>query len=233
MNSQWIDLDAADGGRFGSYLSLPPAGKGPGILLIQEIFGVNGHIRAVADQYALDGCVVLAPDLFWRLEPRLDIGYSPPEMERGMGLAKRFDFPRGLDDLAATVAALRARPECNGKVAAIGYCMGGTLSFLCAAKIAVDAAVCYYPGGIDRQLEQAASVKCPLLVHFAGNDKSIGPAAVEAVQKAFAGRANAAFHVYPGAAHGFNCWARAAYNQPAALLAHGRTLEFLAGPLAR
>ncbi len=231
MNPQWIEVRADDGPSFKAYLSLPPTGHGPGILLIQEIFGVNRHIRAVADQYALAGFTVLAPDLFWRSEPGLDIGYGDADRQRGMALLRGFDFARGVDDLAAAAAALRSHPACLGRIASVGFCLGGTLSYLCAARGAVDAAVCYYGGGIDRQLGLAAQVKVPILFHFAGLDQHIGPAAVAAVQEAFGSRANAAVHVYPAADHGFNCWDRGAWHQPSSALALGRSMQFLAQPL--
>lgn len=232
MNSRWIDIKAQDGGSFKGYLSLPhhtdKGVKGPGIVLIQEIFGVNAHIQGVADQYASDGYTVLAPDLFWRMQPMVDLGYGPDDMQKGMGYMQKMDFAAGVKDLAATVAALRGLPECSGKVASVGYCMGGMLSYLCAANAGVDAAVCYYAGGIHTKLEEAGKIKCPLLFHFAGNDSHIPESAVAAVKQTFAGREGVRIDVYPGANHGFNCWDRAAYNQQSAALAHGRSLSFLA-----
>jgi len=227
MISRWINI-AADGGAMKGYLSLPPKGNGPGIVLIQEIFGVNSHIRAVADQYALDGYVVLAPDVFWRLEPGLDIGYGEAEFAKGIGLMQKLDFPQAVKDLGAAVKALRGLPECRGRVASLGYCMGGLLSYLCAANAGVDASVCYYGGGIPSHLGEAAKITCPVLFHFAGNDKHIPLEGVEQVKKAFAAKTGSAVHVYPGVDHAFNRWAGAAYHQPSAALAHGRSLSFLA-----
>ena len=232
MNSRWIDIKAQDGGQFKGYLSLPQqagkGGKGPGIVLIQEIFGVNAHIRGVADQYARDGYTVLAPDIFWRVQPMVDIGYGQEDMQTGIGYMQKMDFAAAVKDLGATVAALRGMPECTGKVASLGYCMGGMLSYLCAANAGVDAAVCYYPGGVHTKLEEAAKIKCPVQFHFAGNDNHIPAAAVEAVKQTFAGRDGVRIDVYPGAQHGFNCWDRPAYNQQSSALAHGRSLSFLA-----
>ena len=232
MDSRWIDIKAQDGGQFKGYLALPrktiKGVKGPGIVLIQEIFGVNSHIRGVADQYASDGYTVLAPDLFWRMQPMVDLGYGPDDFQKGIGYMQKFDFGAGVKDLAATVAALRGLPECSGKVASIGYCMGGMLSFLCAANVGVDAAVCYYGGGIHTKLEEAPKIKCPMLLHFAGNDSYIPAAAVEAVKQAFARREDVRIDVYPGVDHGFNCWDRAAYNSQSSALARGRSLSFLA-----
>ncbi len=232
MNSRWIDIKAQDGGRFKGYLSLPhqakKGGKGPGIVLIQEVFGVNSHIQGVADQYASDGYTVLAPDIFWRMQPMVDLGYGPEDLQKGIGYMQKFDFVAGVKDLAASVAALRGLPECTGKVASLGYCMGGMLSYLCAANAGVDAAVCYYGGGIHTKLEEAGKIKCPVLFHFAGNDGYIPVSAVEAVKQTFAGREGARIDVYPGVDHGFNCWDRPAYNQQSSALARGRSLSFLA-----
>lgn len=232
MNSRWIDIKAQDGGLFKGYLALPhhaeKGGKGPGIVLIQEIFGVNSHIRAVADQYASDGYTVLAPDIFWRMQPMVDLGYGPEDFQKGMEYMQKMDFTAAVKDLAAAAVTLRALPQCAGKVASLGYCMGGMLSYLCAANAGVDAAVCYYGGGIHTQLGQAAKIQCPMLFHFAGNDSYIPASAVEAVKQTFAGREGVRIDVYPGVDHGFNCWDRPAYSQQSSALARGRSLSFLA-----
>lgn len=227
MTSRSIDITSHDGKTFQGYLALPPAGRGPGIVLIQEIFGVNAHIKAVADQYALDGYVVLAPDLFWRQTPGVALGYTEADFGTAIGYMQKTDFPLAVRDLTTTVTALRAMPECTSTVASLGFCMGGLLSYLCAANAGVDAAVCYYPGSIESRLDQAAKITCPLLIHFAEQDHYIPAAAVTQVQTAFAGASNATIHVYPGVDHGFNCWERPAYDQKASALAHGRSLAFL------
>ena len=229
MASQWIDI--APG--FAGYLALPPAGRGPGLVLFQEIFGVNAHIRAVAEQYAADGFVVLAPDVFWREAPRVELGYEGAERQRAIQLMQAYVAADALADIAASVQALRARPEVAGEaVGAFGYCMGGRLAYLAAATAGVDAASCFYGGGIHAQLERARLVGCPIQFHYAERDDNIPPAAVDAVRQAFAGKAAEVF-VYPGSTHGFNCWARAAYHAPSAALAHGRTLAFFAEKLFR
>ncbi len=228
MNASWIDVTAADGGTFQAYLSLPPVVGGPGIVLIQEIFGVNEHIRAVADQYAADGYTVLAPDLFWRFEPRISLGYSGAALEKGRELRQRMDLAASVQDLATTAAALRRRAECGGKLAAVGYCVGGLLAYLSAAAANVDVAVCYYGGGIHTQLDKASKISCPIQLHFGEKDGLIPMTAVDAIRTAFGHRAGVSIHTYADADHGFNCWARGSYRQRAAALAHGRTLEFLA-----
>ncbi|MFT3957019.1 MAG: dienelactone hydrolase family protein [Piscinibacter sp.] len=229
MQQPWISIDATGGGRYDAYLSLPPSGRGPGLLLLQEIFGVNRHIRAVADQYALDGFVVLAPDVFWRDAPRIELGYAGADRERAMQLLAGADRAKLAGDLATSVAALRARPECSGRIGAFGYCMGGRLAYLAAATTGVDAASCFYGGGIHDQLEHATRIACPIQFHYGARDAHIPLPAVERVKAAFAGRA-ADVHVYD-AEHGFNCWERASYHAPSAALAHARTLELFARTL--
>jgi carboxymethylenebutenolidase len=228
IRTEWTSVAVPGGAAFEAYLAKPPAGSGPGLVLFQEIFGVNEHIRALADQYALDGFVVLAPDTFWRVQRRVELGYVGEERQRAIELAGKLKAAELNVDMAAAVTALRALPEVGGsKVGAIGYCMGGRLAFLSAATAGVDAAVAYYGGGIHDQLDKVASIQCPVLFHYAERDDNISMAAVDKVRTAMQGK-SAEFHIYPGAMHGFNCWARASYHAPSAALAHGRSLQFLA-----
>ena len=221
VNTRWIQLSPG----FAGYLALPPAGSGPGLVLWQEIFGVNAHIRAVAEQYALDGFVVLAPDTFWRQAPRVELGYEGDDRPRAMALMQAYAAPDALADIAAATAMLRALPEVGGaKVGSFGYCMGGRLAYLAAATACVDAAVAFYGGGIHNNLDRAAAVRCPMQFHYAGIDDHIPPAAVQRVREALPA---AEVHVYEGAMHGFNCWARASYHAASAAVAHGRALAFL------
>ena len=234
VSTRWIDI--APG--FAGYLALPPSGSGPGLVLWQEIFGVNEHIRAVAEQYALDGFVVLAPDTFWRQAPRVELGYDGADRDQAITLMKGYTAADVMDDamddaladIGAAVAALRARPEVQGRVGTFGYCMGGRLAYLAAATAGVDAAVAFYGGGIHAQLDRAAAINCPVQFHYAEHDDNIPLDAVERVRAAVAGK-DAEVHIYPGAHHGFNCWARASYHAPSAALAHGRALAFLAAKL--
>jgi carboxymethylenebutenolidase len=225
VKTQWIEI--APG--FAGCLALPPAGSGPGLVLWQEIFGVNEHIQAVAEQYALDGFVVLAPDAFWRQAPRVELGYDAADRPQAMTLMQGYAAADALADIAASVAALRARAETAGrKVGAFGYCMGGRLAYLSAATAGVDAAVAFYGGGIQGMLDRAAAITCPMQFHYAERDDHIPLDAVERVRAAVKG---SEVFVYPGAMHGFNCWARASYHAPSAALAHGRSLAFLAAVL--
>jgi carboxymethylenebutenolidase len=223
-----LTIPSHDGQSFGAYMALPPKGVGPGIILIQEIWGVNAHIRAVADQYAQDGYVVLAPDMFWRQKPGVDLQYTPADTQLAYQYMNKLDGAHAVLDLQATTKALRGRAEVQGQIASIGFCMGGRLSYALAATGAVDAAVCYYGGGIQNNLGLASAISVPMLFHYAALDDHIPPTAVAAVQDAFSGHRDAQFHVYPDVGHGFNCWGRPMYNQRAAALARGRTLQWLA-----
>lgn len=231
--TRWTSLPAEDG-LLDAFVALPPAGRGPGLLLLQEIFGVNAHIRAVAEQYAQSGFVVIAPDLFRRQATRVELGYVGEDRERALTLMRGLSREQAVADMAVALAALRAMPECTGRIGALGYCMGGRLAFAAAALCGVDAAVCYYGGGIAAQPDLAAlaaRITVPVQFHHAGHDPSIPPEAVAVVRTAMATAPAAAqteFHDYPDAQHGFNCWARAAHDPASAVLAQGRSLVFLA-----
>ncbi|MFM0596857.1 MULTISPECIES: dienelactone hydrolase family protein [Paraburkholderia] len=227
ITSRWIDIPAGND-SFGGYLALPQGGKGPAVIIIQEIFGVNGHIRSIVEQYAHDGYVALAPDVFWRLQPRVELTYEGADRARGVELMQKLNVGEAVSDIGAAAAALRAMPEVTGKLAAIGYCFGGQLAYLAAAQGTLDGAVAYYGGGIQNKLDEAAKIKVPMQFHYGELDAHIPLSAVGQIQERFAGRADAEFHIYPNADHGFNCTERASYNQRASALAHGRTLTFLA-----
>jgi carboxymethylenebutenolidase len=228
VRTEWITVPAAGGRSIDAYLAVPPAGSGPGLVIVQEIFGVNAHIRAVAEQYALNGFVVLAHDLFWRQERRVELGYDAAGLKRGFELAAGLQQDEVLADLSLVSAALRGRAEVGGrKCGALGFCLGGRLAYQAAAMGVIDAAVCYYGGGIHEHLDKAGAIRCPLLFHYAERDDHIPLTAVEAVRAAMVGK-DAEIHLYAGARHGFNCWERGSYHPPSAALAQGRSVGFLA-----
>lgn len=231
VTTQWTSIRNGEGSEFDAFLALPPSGSGPGIVLFQEIFGVNGHIQSVAAQYAQDGFVVLAPDLFWRQKRRVELGYDDTDRQAAIGYMKALKPEELQSDIQGAVAALRARPETAGrKVGALGYCLGGRLAFVASAISAVDAAVAFYGGGIQDQLALAPRIKCPIQFHYGGKDESIPASAVEKIRDAVSGK-SAEFHTYPEASHGFNCWDRGAYHPASAALSHGRSTAFLAQQL--
>ena len=231
MNASWISVKNTRNEQFDAYLSLPPLGRGPGLVILQEIFGVNEHIRAVADQYAADGYCVIAPDIFWREGRKIDLGYDPKGFERGLGLLGKLNIDQTAIDLQATVTALRQHTACTGKVGSLGFCMGGLLSFIAAAEAGVDTAVCYYGGGIHQQLARAKKIRCPVLFHFADQDAYIPQPAVQAVRKSLGGRKNVRVIVHPDVDHGFNCWRRPVWNQVTAARARGQSLVHLSESL--
>ena len=232
----WIDVTSFDGRPFGAYLALPPGlppkRPAPGIVVLQEIWGVNAHIRAVADQYASDGYVALAPDLFWRLQPRVDLRYDAADTQQAFAYRKAIDLELADRDIASSVDALRSMEQVAGGVAAIGYCMGGMLAYRAAAKAGIDCAICYYGGGIAQQLDLAPSIVVPMALHFGEKDAHITTDQVDAIRAALADRGNVRIDTYADADHGFNCWARPSYHQRSAALAHGKSLAFLSTHLA-
>lgn len=228
VSSQWIEIESDDGQRFDGYLALPRAGHGPGVVIVQEIFGVNGHIRSVAEQYALAGYVALAPDIFWRSERRVELSYEGPDRDKAFALFKKTDVDRTVADLGATAQALKQRAETVGRVAAIGYCFGGRLAYRMAAEGMIDAAVAYYGGGIQNDLDQADKINVPLVLHFGDRDNSIPLDAVRMIEARLTGKPNTELYVYPGVGHAFNCTDRSSYDQRASALALGRTMSFLA-----
>jgi carboxymethylenebutenolidase len=232
MTSRWISVPSADGRPFEAYVSEPATGRGPGLLLIQEIFGVNEHIRAVADQYAADGFVVIAPDVFWRESPRTDLAYDAVGFEKGLGLLSRLNVDLAAADLQRSVEAVKHLDSCTGLVGSVGFCMGGMLSFVAAARAGVDTAVCYYGGGIDQHLELVEDISCPLLFHFAEKDAYIPNKAVQAVRQSLHGRDNVRIVMHPGVDHGFNCWRRPSWHQQTAARARGQTLVHLSETLS-
>ncbi|WP_350646719.1 dienelactone hydrolase family protein [Pseudomonas sp. HY13-MNA-CIBAN-0226] len=226
VTTQWIEIDSADG-KFGAYLAIPHTQKGPGIVLIQEIFGVNEHIRSVAEQYAADGYLVVVPDLFWRSGARIELTYDEAGWKRAVELMNATDITKAQDDIKLAIAALKDQPGLDGGVASIGYCFGGLLSYLTAANGLVDVAITYYGGGIQDQLDRADEITVPLLMHFGEEDSHIPLEAVEKIAERFENNDFVEIVIYPRAEHGFNCSHRDSYNQRAAAEAHGNTLIFL------
>ena len=222
MAGKWIDIPAADGGKFRGYLTVPASGKGPGIVLCQEIFGINAYVREVAEYYAEEGYVVLAPDLFWRMELGVDLGYTDADMQKAFGFFQKFDVDKGMQDITAAVKALRARPELTGKVGALGFCLGGKLAYLAAARSGVDVAVGYYGVGIEAHLNEPP--KCPTVLHFAEKDKYVPPESVEKIKAPFKGRSDIEIYVYAGQEHAFARTGGDHYDRPSALMAHSRSI---------
>ena len=236
ITTRYESIAAHDGGTFDAYCAVPETGRGPGILLFQEIFGINDNMRGRAERLAGEGYVVLVPDMFWRLEPRFE-RKDESGMNDAFAMMMRFDAALGQADIAATHRHLLAMPECTGKVGASGFCLGGGLAFAAAATSkpdghGIDAAVPYYGSAINDMLGMADAVTCPIMFHYGDQDPFIPTEKIDEVERTFAGRPNATFHRY-GAGHAFSNWdAPSMYQKEAADLAWGRTLAFFAVHLA-
>ncbi|WP_374440019.1 dienelactone hydrolase family protein [Stella sp.] len=222
-----ISIDAIGGGSFTGYLSLPKGNRGPGVVVIQEVFGVNQVMREISDEIAALGYVALCPDLFWRQEPGVQItDKTDAEWQKAFQLFGGFDVDKGVGDLIATMNHLRARPECTGKVGTVGYCLGGKLAYLMAARSDADCNVSYYGVGLDALLGEAKSISRPLLMHVAEKDKFVPPEAQAKVKVGLAGHPHVTLHSYPNVDHAFARIGGQHYDRAAADLANGRTRDF-------
>lgn len=223
-----IMIKAADGGSFAAYHAKPPNGRGAGLVLIQEIFGVNRVMRDLADGYAQLGYHVLCPDLFWRQQPGIQItDKTEAEWARAFELYKGFDVGKGVADLTATLAAARALDGATGKAGSVGYCLGGKLAYLMATRSDSDANVSYYGVAIEADLEEAKSIRKPLLLHIAEKDQFVPADAQAQIKIALAGHPRVALHVYAGQDHAFARVGGQHYDEASANLANVRTREFL------
>jgi carboxymethylenebutenolidase len=219
--------DPKFGSKFDAYLALPPGGKGPGLVLIQEIFGVNKVMRDLADGYAAQGYVVACPDIFWRQQPGIQItDQTDAEWQQAFGLFKGFDFALGFADLVATLDALRGHAACTGKVGTVGYCLGGNLAFQMGCRSSADASVSYYGVGLDGLLDQAAGLKKPLLMHVAEKDGFVPPEAQAKIKAALSGNPHVTLHVYAGQDHAFARVGGKHYDKTSADTANARTAAF-------
>ncbi len=228
-----ITVNAADGGSFMAYVAEPAAGSGPGILVIQEIFGVNDVMRGICDDIAGQGYLAVCPDLFWRQEPGIRISdKTDEEWARAFELYQGFDEAKGVDDLNATLAAIRGLDGCSGAVGSIGYCLGGKLAYLMATRSDADCNVAYYGVGIDAALDEAGNISKPLLMHIAEEDGFVDKPAQAKITQALTGNPLIDIHSYPGADHAFARTNGNPWNQEAAELANGRTAAFLKSNLS-
>ncbi|MHB2169773.1 dienelactone hydrolase family protein [Alsobacter sp. R-9] len=219
ITGETIRLTAKDGFTLSAYRAAPAGKPRGGIVVLQEIFGLNPHIRSVADRFAAEGYLAVAPALFDRVEPGIELGYTPEDVTAGAAIRARTTMDGALADTHAAMCEAASA----GKVGVVGYCWGGTLAYAASARLAgVAAAVCYYGGGIAGLLGEVPHA--PTIMHFGALDKHIPLTDVDRIRQAYP---HLGVFVYD-ADHGFNCDARGSFNQPAADLARARTLEFLA-----
>lgn len=223
-----LTITVADG-SFQCYVARPSAAlaSAPVVVVMQEIFGVNAGIRSIADDYAAKGYIAVAPDLFWRAEPGLSMSEaSPGDWAKGFALYSAYDFDRGVQDVAATIAAARKMDGASGKVGVTGYCLGGLMTYLSAARADADAFVAYYGGSTEKYLAEAGNIKRPLLYHLAEEDEYIGKEAQAAIHAALDANPHAELHDYPGCNHAFARPGGNHYAAGAAALANSRTDAF-------
>ena len=214
-----IQLTAGDGHGLDAYQADPDGAPKGAIVIIQEIFGVNSHIRSVCDGYAADGYVAIAPALFDRVERGIELGYVEPDMSRGRETRGKLSWDGALADVSAAADAV----EAAGKVAVVGYCYGGSVAWLAATRLDFAAVVSYYGGNVAEFAEEQP--KCPVILHIGDQDKAIDAGKIETIKNA---QPDIPLYIYEGAGHGFTCEQRGSYDEEATKVARGRTLAFLA-----
>lgn len=230
VSTRWEKVVAHDG-EFDAYCAVPESGSGPGMLVFQEIFGVNENIRTLCERLASSGFVALAPDMFWRIEPLFE-RKDESGFADAMAMIGKFDQDAGRLDITSAFKHLLSMPECSGNVGAVGFCLGGTLTYVAAATARAngkgpDAAVSYYGSGIHDMLALAENIDCPIMFHYGDRDPFIPQDQVAAVEEALGDRPNVTVHRYD-AGHAFSNWdAPSMYDEKASNEAWSRTVAFL------
>jgi carboxymethylenebutenolidase len=225
-----ITIKSFDGGEFDGYLALPASGYGPGIVVLQEIFGVNGVMRSVADWYAAHGFIALCPDLFWRMERGVEL--TEADRAKAFAFYQQLDEAKAVEDSAAALEFLRKHPACSGRVGAVGFCLGGNLAYLLSVRFKPDCAVGYYGVSIEKSLDEAKNLSSPLLLHIAGADQFCPPEAQAQIHATLDGNPLVTIHDYPEQGHAFGRVGGEHYDAAAAELANLRSLEFFVSHLA-
>ena len=222
-----ITIEGRDG-AFEAYIARPKTSPAPSVVVLQELFGVNADIRKHCDELAEQGYIAVAPDLFWRQEPGVDLSVtSEPDWQHGLRLYQAYDRDAGVRDVEDTVDTVVKMSDCTGKIAVLGYCLGALMTFLTAVRYRVDAAVAYHGGDTEKYLGEVAGLHAPLLMHLGEEDEFISKPAQAEIKKALATKPNATVYSYPGQRHAFSRHNGAHYNAEAAALANRRTSEFL------
>jgi carboxymethylenebutenolidase len=219
------NIRTRDGGQMSAYVARPATDRAPAVVVIQEIFGVNKVMRDITDGLAAQGYLAICPDLFWRIEPGVDItDQSEAEWKKAFSLFNAFDVDKGVDDIGATIGVIRA--ESSGKVGAVGFCLGGLLAYLTAARTDANASVSYYGVGIENRLDEARKIAGPLLMHIAEEDQFVPKEAQAKIIGALSDHPRIAIHTYPGRDHAFAREGGEHYHAGDARTAGERTLAF-------
>jgi carboxymethylenebutenolidase len=215
-------------GTFDAYIARPAGSPAPVVIVVQELFGVNADVRATCDELAAQGFIAIAPDLFWRQEPGVDLSVtSEADWQHGLRLYAAYDRDAGVKDIMETVRTAVELPESTGRVGLQGYCLGALMAFIAAARYEVDAAVAYHGGDTEKYLGEVGGLDAPLLMHLGEEDEFISKAAQAEIKAALAKKSNATVYSYPGQRHAFSRHNGLHYNAAAAALANRRTSEFL------
>jgi carboxymethylenebutenolidase len=223
-----ITISTTDG-TFSAFVAEPARTPAPAVVVLHEIFGVNDDIRATCHELAGQGFIAVAPDLFWRQERDVNLNaWSDEEWKKGFALYGAYDRDEGVKDVVATVRAAERLPGATGKVGVMGFCLGGLMTYLTAARHRLDAAVAYHGGSTEQYLDEAHAIKAPLLMHLAEEDEYISKDAQARIKAALADVPGAVIYSYPGQNHAFARHTGAHYDAAAAALANGRTAAFLA-----
>jgi carboxymethylenebutenolidase len=216
-------------GSFDLHLWVPEAGHGPGLLLLQEIYGVSAYLRAVAERLVAHGYVVAAPDVFWRIQRNWEADHTEEGLQASFGVVQQFDRALGIADCVASLHRLGELDEVQGDPGVIGFCLGGYLAYHVAAQADPAVAVCYYGSGIAGSLDLATNLECPIQFHYGEEDPYIPSEEVGAVRAALGSRADTEIHVQPGAGHAFDNHEAPMFHEPrAAAAAWALTMGFLA-----
>jgi len=226
MNDQ-ITIQGRDG-SFKAYIARPSVLPAPAVVVLQEVFGVNADIRAHCDEIAGQGFVAVAPDLYWRQEPGIELdASSDADWQHAVRLYQEYDRDTGAKDIRDAASVVADLPDCTGKVGLLGYCFGGLMVFLTAARYGTDAGVAFHGGETEKYLDEVGGLDAPILMHLAEEDEFISKAAQAKIKEALAQKPNAVVYSYPGQFHAFSLHNGAHYDTAAAELANERSFEFL------
>lgn len=227
-----INITSADG-QFQAYVARPNKPFAPAVVVLREVFGVNMDMREWCDELAARGFIAVCPDLFWRQEPGVDLNnWSDAEWNKGLAQYAAYDRDKGVRDIVDTVHAASQLDGASGKVGVMGFCLGGLMSYLTAARETVDAAVAYHGGDTEKYLDEADKITAPMLMHLAEEDEFISKEAQAKIKATLSDKPNVVIYSYPGCNHAFARHTGAHYNAAAAAKANGRTWQFLTDHLS-
>lgn len=226
IKTEMVNVPGPKGG-FEAYLAIPEKTPAPGVIVIQEVFGVNAHIRSVTERVAQAGYTALAPDLYWTHEPGFQTGYSEEEIAVARKIMGEISLDDAVQDVAASMTVLRERSESIAdKTGVVGFCWGGLMTYLVACRLDPTCSVAYYGGGIAKYLGESSGINAPMTFHFGEQDGAIPMDQVEQIKGTVKDMPDVNVHTYPPAGHGFHCDMRGSYDEPSAKEAWGRTVEF-------